>query len=218
MKSYNFRQCSFELLEQTFGIEQTGQSLTLSDWIKKAKKTTVSKDEQRMIEHFQSLLSRNLLGWNEQELALNFIGPILSLVLFSTKKYNLFAERPLDAMLKDVNGEDVLLAGKPDSIVASGFRSPQVPFFSFHEHKPEVDNSGDPVGQVLSAMMVGQAKNGNMEEPIFGCYVIGQNWYFLVLDNKNYTIATPFATTNKEIFDVFKMLKAMKMMIEERLA
>ena len=85
MKSYNFRECSFEMLEQTFGIEQTGQSLTLSDWIKKAKKTTVSKDEQRMIEHFQSLLSRNLLGWNKQELALNFIGPILSLVLFSKK-------------------------------------------------------------------------------------------------------------------------------------
>ena len=133
------------------------------------------------------------------------------------KKYNLFAERPLDATIKDINGEDISLAGRPDSIVASGFRSPQVPFFSFHEHKPEVDSSGDPVGQVLAAMMVGQAKNGNMEEPIFGCYVIGQNWYFLVLDNKNYTIATPFATTNKEIFDVVKMLKAMKVMIEERI-
>ena len=130
MKSYNFRQCSFELLEQTFGIEQTEQSITLDDWLKKAKKTTVSQGERRMIEHFQSLLTRNLLGWNEQELALNFIGPILSLVLFSTKKYNLFAERPLEATLKDINGEDVVLAGKPDSIVASGFRTPQVPFFS----------------------------------------------------------------------------------------
>ena len=79
MKSYNFRQCSFELLEQTFGIEQTTQSMTLLDWLKKAKKTAVSKDEKRMIEHFQSLLNRNLLGWNEQELALNFIGPILKI-------------------------------------------------------------------------------------------------------------------------------------------
>ena len=217
MKNYNFRQCSFELLEQTFGIEQTQYSISLENWLKKAETTVVNKNEQLIIAHFQSLLIRNFLGWNEQELALNFIGPILSLVLFSTKKYNLFAERPLDATIKDINGEDILLAGRPDSIIASGFRSPQIPFFSFHEHKPEVDSSGDPVGQVLAAMMVGQAKNGNMEEPIFGCYVIGQNWYFLVLDNKNYTIATPFATTNKEIFDVVKMLKAMKVMIEERI-
>lgn len=218
MKNYSFKQCNFEMLEQMIGIEQTAQSVILDNWLKKAKKTPVAQGERRMIEHFQGLLNRNLLGWNEQELALNFIGPLLSLVIFSTKKYNLFAERQLEATLKDVNGEDILLVGRPDSIVASGFRTPQVPFFSFHEHKPEVDSSGDPVGQVLAAMLVGQAKNGNMDDPIFGCYVIGQNWYFLVLENKNYTIASPFATTNTEVFDVFKILKAMKMLIEERLA
>lgn len=218
MKNYSFKQCNFEMLEQMIGIEQTAQSVILDNWLKKAKKTPVAQGERRMIEHFQGLLNRNLLGWNEQELALNFIGPLLSLVIFSTKKYNLFAERQLEATLKDVNGEDILLVGRPDSIVASGFRTPQVPFFSFHEHKPEVDSSGDPVGQVLAAMLVSQAKNGNMDDPIFGCYVIGQNWYFLVLENKNYTIASPFATTNTEVFDVFKILKAMKMLIEERLA
>lgn len=218
MKSYNFKQCSFQLLEKMIGLEQTSQSAVLTNWLKTAKKMPVSKTDHQKVSDLQGNLISNFIGWNEQELALNFIGPLMSFVTFSSKKYNLFAERLLEATIKDLDGNDIALSGKPDTIIASGFRAPEVPFFSFHEHKPEVDSSGDPVGQVLAAMLVGQAKNGRPDEPIFGCYVIGQNWYFLVLEEKNYTIATPFATTNSEIFDVFKVLKTLKMMIELRVA
>jgi hypothetical protein len=216
MKSYNFRQCSLEMLEKLLGIEETDTLEALESWISGRDSIVVSEFEKRSIENMQQYMKRNIRAWNEQELALNFIGPLMSFVTFSSKKYNLFAERLLDATIKDVNGEDVNLSGKPDTIVASGFRSPEVPFFSFHEHKPEVESSGDPTGQVLAAMLVGQAKNGKPEDPIYGCYVIGQNWYFLVLVDKYYTVATPFATTNDEIFDVFKILKTLKMIIEER--
>ena len=206
------------MLEKQLGIEQTSRSPGLENWLTKSKKVPVTRSERQKISDLQVNLIANFLGWNEQELALNFIGPLLSFVMFSSKKYNLFAERLLEATVKDMDGNDISLNGRPDTIIASGFRTPEVPFFSFHEHKPEVDSSGDPVGQVLAAMIVGQAKNGKPDEPIYGCYVIGQNWYFLVLQAKNYTIATPFATTNTEIFSVFKMLKALKEMIEERLA
>jgi hypothetical protein len=216
MKSYNFRQCTIEMLEKLLGIEQTDSSEALETWLSRKDSIVVSDFEKAVIENMQQHMRRNILSWNEQELALNFIGPLLSFVTFSSKKYNLFAERTLDATIKDVKGEDVNFAGKPDSMVASGFRSPEVPYFSFHEHKPEVDSSGDPIGQVLAAMLVGQAKNGKLEEAIYGCYVIGQNWYFLVLVDKFYTVATPFATTSVEIFDVFKMLKTLKQIIEER--
>lgn len=217
MKSYNFRQCNLELLEKLFGIEETDTLESLDVWMKRRYDVVVSDFEKRSVENMQTYMKRNIRAWNEQELALNFIGPLMSFITFSSKKYNLFAERLLDANIKDINGEDLNLNGKPDTIIASGFRSPEVPFFSFHEHKPEVDSSGDPTGQVLAAMMVGQAKNGKPQEPIYGCYVIGQNWYFLVLVDKCYSIAPPFATTNDEIFDVFKMLKILKLMIEERL-
>jgi hypothetical protein len=216
MKSYNFRQCSLEILEKLLGIEETDSLEALDTWINGKDSIVISDFEKRSIENMQRYMKRNIRAWNEQELALNFIGPLMSFVTFSSKKYNLFAERLLDATLKDINGDDVNLSGKPDTIVASGFRSPEVPFFSFHEHKPEVDSSGDPTGQVLAAMLVGQAKNGQSDDPIYGCYVIGQNWYFLTLVGKFYTIATPFATTNDEIFDVFKILKVLKLLIEER--
>jgi hypothetical protein len=216
MKSFNFKQCSVQMLEKTMGIEQADNSDALEDWLNRREEIQVSDFEKAVIETLQITMKRNIVSWNEQELALNFIGPLLSLVAFSSKKYNLFAERLLEATIKDVDGEDVNLSGKPDTIIASGFRAPEIPFFSFHEHKPEVDSSGDPIGQVLAAMLVGQAKNGKPTDPIYGCYVIGQNWYFLILEDKMYTIATPFATTNAEVFDVFKVLKALKLMIEKR--
>ena len=217
MKSFNFKQCTLLLLDKMFALEQTENSNVLDQWLDRRENEAVTDFEKMNIERLQKNMKRNIYSWNEQELALHFIGPFISHVTFSSKKFNIFAERLLDATLQDVDGEEVSLSGKPDTFVASGFRAPEVPFFSFHEHKTEVDSSGDPIGQVLASMLVGQAKNDNLEEPIYGCYVIGQNWYFLVLENKNYTIASPFATTNEEVFDVFKVLKAMKTIIEERI-
>jgi hypothetical protein len=215
MKSYTFRDCNLELLETLFGLEETVQSDILDLWLN--QKTNITPFEEAMIEHFQSLLDFHLSGWNEQELAMNFIGPLLNLLKFTTIKYNLFAERQVEETIQSIDNEDIKLSGKPDSLIASGRRSPKIPYFSFHEHKPETEGGGDPAGQVLAAMLVGQAKNKEYDKPMYGCYVIGQNWYFLVLENKKYTIAPPFAATSKEVFDIYRVLKTLKAMIEERL-
>ncbi len=208
------------MLEGMFDILEKKHSDVLNNWFRIAKSVKITSAERNNLLNSQDLLKTNLLGWNEQELALNFIGPILSFVRFTSVelKINLFAERLLSQILITTEQEEVLFGGRPDSMVASGLREPRVPFFSFHEHKPEVDGDGDPVGQVISAMLVGQAQNPDTSLPIYGCYVIGQNWYFVVLEGKNYTIASPFAATNKEIFDIFKILKALKSIIEERIS
>jgi hypothetical protein len=220
MQSYQFKQCTVSLLDKTFGIRQGKKSPVLNDWMKSAKSVKLKASEKAVLNLYQETLISNLVSWNEQELALNFIGPVVALVQIGSdeKGYNLFAERPVSGILTSVNGEDIAFNGKPDTFIASGFREPEIPFFSFHEHKPEIDGSGDPVGQVLAAMLVGQQQNIDAALPIYGCYVIGQNWYFLVLEGKKYTIASPFATTNKEIFDVFKVLKALKSIVEDRVS
>jgi hypothetical protein len=214
MKSYTFRDCNLELLDTLFGLRQTRRSDKLDAWLK--KEAEISAFEEGMILHHQDILEFNLYSWNEQELAINFIGPLIGMPKFTTETFNLFAERPLEETLQSVDNEDIRLSGKPDSLIATGRRSPRVPFFSFHEHKPETEGGGDPAGQVLAAMLVGQAKNKQTNEPMYGCYVIGQNWYFLVLENKTYTIAPPFAATSKEVFDIYRVLKALKAMIEAR--
>jgi hypothetical protein len=216
MKYYTFRDCTVELLEDTFGLQQTAKSSVLTDWFKRSKKTKILSVERQTILRFQQSLIANLLGWNEQELALNFIGPLISCIQFTSHKYNLFAERSIDETVRSLQNEDIKLSGKPDTLIASGHRSPKVPYFSFHEHKPETDGGGDPTGQVLAAMLVGQTKNIKADDPIYGCYVIGQNWYFLVLENKNYTIASPFAATSDEIFDIYRIVKTLKDIVAEK--
>jgi hypothetical protein len=215
MKNLTFKQCTVGLLERTLGIEQILHSETLNQWLN--YQIDITESERENLLEQQEVLIFNLLGWNEQELALNFIGPVVSMLRFKSKKFNLFAERSIEATLTTVDGSELALNGKPDGIIASGFREPEMPFFSFHEHKQELDSSGDPAGQVLAAMLVGQSQNNNPELPMYGCYIIGQNWYFLVLENKNYAIASPFSATNKELFDIFRILKALKAIVEKRL-
>jgi hypothetical protein len=216
MKNFAFRDCTVEMMETLFDIQQTNKSVALTSWLKKSQKEKILTVERQMILRFQQSLIANLLGWNEQELALNFIGPLISCVQFTSKKYNLFAERQIQEIIELPDNQQIRLTGKPDTLIASGHRSPKIPYFSFHEHKPETDGGGDPTGQVLAAMLVGQAKNGNTDDPIYGCYVIGQNWYFLVLENKTYTIAPPFAATNEEVFDIYRAIKMLKSIVEEK--
>ncbi len=215
MKSLTFKQCTISLLEKAFGIEQVRYSDTLDQWLN--YQIEITESERNNLLEQQDVLIFNILGWNEQELALNFIGPVVAMLRFKSKKFNLFAERPIEATLTTVDGSELTLNGRPDGIIASGFREPEVPFFSFHEHKQELDSSGDPAGQVLAAMLVGQAQNKNHDLPMYGCYIIGQNWYFLVLEGKNYTIASPFSATNNELFDIFRILKALKALVEKRM-
>jgi hypothetical protein len=213
MKNLTFKQCTIALLEKTLGIEQVRYSKTLDQWLN--YQIAITESERNNLLEQQDVLIFNLLGWNEQELALNFIGPVVAMLRFKSKKFNLFAERPIEASLTAIDGSELILNGKPDGIIASGFREPEVPFFFLHEHKQELDSSGDPAGQVLAAMLVGQAQNKNHDLPMYGCYIIGQNWYFLVLEGKNYTIASPFSATNDELFDIFRILKALKALVEK---
>jgi hypothetical protein len=215
MKNYSFRQCTLGLLEKLFDVEQVDTLTSLTDWMNMS--ASITDFERQLIDYYQDTMRFNLQSWNEQELALNFIGPFMGILKFKSKKYNLFSERPLDETLKSVTGEDIFLNGKPDGFIASGFRDPEKPFFSFHEHKPEVESSGDPVAQVLAAMLVGQAKNADTQTPMYGCYIIGQNWYFLVLEQKQYAIATPLAATGNEILDIFRIMKALKAIIDTKL-
>ena len=213
MKSFTFRQCTLGLLEKMFDIEQVETLPSLEEWLNQA--APITDFERQLIDYYQDTMRFNLQSWNEQELALNFIGPFMGILKFKSKKYNLFSERPLEETLTDIKGEAVFLSGRPDGIIASGFRDPETPFFSFHEHKPEAESSGDPAAQVLAAMLVGQAKNNDKTKPMYGCYIIGQNWYFLILQKQEYAISTPLAATGKEILDIFRIMKALKTIIDK---
>ena len=205
MISKSFNDCSLSYLAKTFALKRLLRSPDLDAWLAQTEELTVREKEN--LQALQELLQFNILSWNEQELALHFIGPIFSLAIFSTEQFNLFAERYIEAIVGEIK-----LSGKPDGLIATGYFEPEKPFFCFQEYKKEIDNSGDPLGQVLAAMLVGQQLNQD-SQLMYGCYVIGRNWHFVTLHEQSYSISQAFEATTPELFDIFRILKALKQRI-----
>jgi hypothetical protein len=211
MEQYSFRQCTLTSLDRLFGLRQVFASATLDQWLQSG--ITLSDHEEKTLHELRSLLIVNAPGWNEQELALHFIGPLLSLVHFTEPyRFNLFAERPISAVIPGNTGE-IELSGTPDGIIATGFREPEIPMFAFTEYKRQLDPEGDPAGQTLAAMLVGQRLNPK-PIPIYGCYVIGRDWFFMALEQNQYVISHGHnALQPPELQDILRILKNLKRII-----
>ncbi len=203
----NFKNCTLALLDETFDLEQTDDNQTLQTWID--GHAEISDVEQQVLAMLGKTLRDHVHDWNEMELIQHFIGPVFSLVNFSTRKFGLFAEREFGAVV-----EGVEMSGRPDGMIASGFRLPKKPYFCFQEYKKETDPAGDPAGQALAAMLVAQEINEH-QHPVYGCYIRGQLWFFMVLEGKNYGISVPYAASRDDIFDIFRILKVLKQMVTE---
>jgi hypothetical protein len=210
MQKYYLRQCSLTQLDNDFGLRQVFANAILDQWL--TAEITLSAYEKDVLQHLRHLLLINTPGWNEQELALHFIGPLLSIVQFTEPyRFNLFAERRISAIISGLESE-IELSGEPDGMIATGYREPKVPLFAFTEYKRQIDPEGDPAGQTLAAMLVGQALNGD-HAPLYGAYVVGSDWRFMVLENKHYTISRDYSALSDEIFDILRILKALKAII-----
>lgn len=86
-----------------------------------------------------------------------------------------------------------------------------------HKYKRSVENQGMPDAQVLAAMLTAQEINQN-KNPIYGLYVVGLIWYFMVLENNHYTISKTHRADTDNVFILFKMLKNLKTLIEKQLS
>ncbi len=130
------------------------------------------------------------------------------------KEPNLFAEKRISAELVSVSNVNYYLFGQPDEMIASGFREPEAPYFFINEFKRETDPNGSPLAQVLAAMLVGQAINQN-QHPIYGCYILGRDWYFLALNDISFAISKAFDATTEQVFDLYQVLKALKEIVKQ---
>ncbi|MCP4701442.1 MAG: hypothetical protein GY862_31990 [Gammaproteobacteria bacterium] len=203
----NFKNCTLAQLDETFNVEQTDDSQALQTWL--GDKAEISDMEQRILTILGKTLKDHVHDWNETELLQHFIGPVFSLVNFSTRKFGLFADRPFSGVV-----EGIEMSGRPDGMVASGFRLPKKPYFCFQEYKKEKDPEGDPAGQALAAMLVAQEINEH-KHPVYGCYIRGQHWFFMVLERKKYCISVPCTATRNDIFDIFRILKVLRRTVTE---
>ncbi len=200
-----FKECTLIKLDKTFGLEQIRHSHILQAWLE--GHADISERERDNLADLQELLAENVDNWNEQELALHFIGPLFSFVNFTGKKFNIFAERLLSGVVDGIE-----MSGRPDGMIASGHREPEKPYFCFQEYKKEKDAEGDPAAQVLAAMLVAEEIN-ERKIPVYGCYVRGRFWFFMVLQDRQYCLSDAFVATRNDVFDIFRILKVLKQII-----
>lgn len=61
-------------------------------------------------------------------------------------------------------------------------------------------------------MLVGQSLD-ERPKPLYGCYVVGHDWRFMALEDKQYAISQDFSAITDGIFDIFRILKALKLIV-----
>jgi hypothetical protein len=196
-------------IRYTFGIKEKDKSSLLEEWL--SKSFVPNAIASSIMEERREELNRHFRSWNEDELKFQFIAQIVILAKLHGEDFSTFSQRNLSAVYKDV-----LLQGRPEVMVATGIDDPVRPYFFIHEYKP-TKQTGDPLGQVLAAMLAAFMLNGD-EKPIFGCFVIGNTWQFVILEANFYTISRSYdANQADDLQDIYSALCQAKVYIEERI-
>lgn len=177
-------------VEDTFGVAQVETLPLLENWLRRDEPDHSPLDDS--LEHARRRLVRNADFWNEDELKLMFIAPVLAFVEYETDRFKPFSQRRLRAVIDGVE-----VAGIVDFMVARGRQIPKEPFFFLHEYKQEARRETDPKGQLLIEMLAATVLNGN-GLPLYGCYVTGRFWYFVVLSERRYAVSRAFDASRED--------------------
>jgi hypothetical protein len=209
MKKATFKDWTLTTLEDAFGLKQIWNSDLLQQW--ENYKTEITEIEKNSLLYIQKALILGGRAWNEVELENKFISPLIVTARIDDEKIGYFLERPLSGIVGEYE-----LSGTVDGMIATGFREPKLPYFCLHEYKRSLENQGTPDAQVLVAMLVTREQNQN-KLPIYGLFVVGLDWYFVVLTGNEYCISKTYHADDDEIFTIFKMVKSLKQIIYAQL-
>jgi hypothetical protein len=204
----NFENWETQDVEIAFGIEQRKKLPILEEWLKTS--TQLADNERKVLDVWREKLLDNADFWNEDELKLQFIAPLLSLIDYTLPFCKPFSQRKLVATIKGIE-----VGGWVDYMLASGKQKPIRPYFFLHEYKQETKKgSSDPKGQLLAEMLTAQHIN-DYQFPIYGCYVVGRNWFFMVLEDQEYAVSDAFVATQEDIYQIVAILQKVKEYIAE---
>ncbi len=209
MKTATFKEWDLDDLDVAFKLKQVWSNTTLDEWENNTQE--IDDFEKRNVIQLQKTLVRGGRAWNETELENKFISPLIMVADIDDEQIGYFLERSFVGIV-----DDYQLSGIVDGVIATGVRNPHTPYFCFHEYKRSVENQGTPDAQVLAAMLVAREINQN-SKPIYGLFIVGLIWNFVILDGHEYCISKNYSADNEQVFAIFKMLKALKQIIKTRL-
>jgi hypothetical protein len=201
-------------LAEAFNIQAVDDCQVLTGWLRTT--ATLSAYELETVEVLRQKLVKSGSNWNEEELKIQFIGVLLYVAdIDEDKKIKTFFERPLSAIVRDIP-----LSVIADCVVASpkGLGgSPRSPYFFLQEYKKSKGDKQDPEGQMLTAMIIAQELNQD-GQPLYGCWIVGSNWHFTVLNGVEYCVSRQYdATQERDLLQIVFILRKLKELILARL-
>ncbi len=192
-KKINYSGINLKKIESIVNIEKKDNDSKFEKWFSFHYET--SKYEEELLE---KLIKKNKLflpSYNEEKLLISFIAPILFSVDFNFEDIKDWYSSWLQG---ELNG--FKFSGKPDFMVAKGKKTPEKPYFFIQEFK-RTQNTSDPEDQLLAEMLV--AMEINKTNIFHGAFIIGQNWFFVVVEklksgNYEYFVSRQFDSLNIE--------------------
>jgi hypothetical protein len=209
--SKSFEKWNQDTITKTFDLRFVESHPILQQWLQYSSPFT--KEEKQYVATLQKNAMRRFDVWNEEELKFKFISFIVSMANLDTDVSTSFLDRKISAVV-----QDHAMSGVVDFLVATGFVEPQEPFFFLHEYKKERGRDNDPLGQLLAAMLTAQELNkteGRKPHPIYGCYVVGRMWFFVVLEGLEYSVSQEYSATQDAIFAIVSALRFVRERILE---
>ncbi len=204
----SFETWEYEEVENAFGLKRVKNFPALIDW--QNSPNGISNSVKILLPIIQERLIDNVEAWNEDELKMFFIAPLLSQMPLEMAGFKPFTQRTISAKFPEI---DLEISGKVEFVIARGKQRPKQPYFFLHEYKQERRRANDPLGQLLISMVAAR-QNNEKKTPLFGCFVVGRDWFFVILDEQQYAVSLAFdATKDHELYQIVAMLSAMPQIV-----
>lgn len=202
-------------LKTNFGIVRDDSLMELTDWLQ--ADYAISEETKNYILKLQKRIYLRIEMLSEADIKVYLIHHLIELINFWAEEYRGFYEYTLSTQKINVKGIEIPLKGRVEMLVAKGEQIAENPFFFFNEYKPQIPSSkNDPQGQLLSTMIAAQVLN-NDNSPIYGCYVIGKLWQFVVLKGNKYAVSNSYNAMNQDIMKIYSLLMDIKCYIHKQL-
>ena len=181
----------------------------LNDWIDATG--ILAPHEQMLFDELFAESETDASYWNEEELKIKMIGLLFHISKLQVpKKAKVFYERPLSHVVNEYD-----LSVICDCLVATPlpFNKPTHPYFFLQEFKKKRGEKNDPEGQLLTAMLIAQAKNDD-QKPIYGGYLFGTVWNFATLVGNHYCVSREYNATHRhDLLQIVFILRKLKELI-----
>jgi hypothetical protein len=204
-------------LIQTFHLERiaTHQTSLMAEWLTVEYPNFTNSESETFEKIYQKAVEK-IGGWSEEDLKMKFISFVLDLGnLTDDNNIVTFFDKQLKGVV-----EGISLSVKSDFMLAKGFMNIyQTPYFHFQEYKPQINPSGEPMAQLLEAFLIAQEQNSQsgIQIPLYGCEIIGKQWCFVTMEQKQYCISSIYDCTNREeLLQIIAILRKFKSILKEK--